>query len=607
MRSCSELAHFDDLDDFTYTEDPAGEPVKVPISKEYVFKVVVLGDYSVGKTSIIKRLLSISSSSFSLKENGSDTEIEDSDDGSNAEEVLEAVTPTLGTDFYSLTLPQVLPGASVRLQIWDTAGLEKYAAQYSNTFRNMSFLVCVFDVTSARSLQNVVDRHLSIAAKHVPDLDQSRVMVVANKIDMVDDVANKTTALRKTRKRAQSPETVFVSQHGADITTESNHDSLVLLADNEGADQDAVVTADKVQAEVFDLFSDVHYAEVSAKTKQHIRRMLRTVCYALLRNSTRGDSSMPIPDKEPASELLKHTALRLHPGATFSTGTIAPASVSSGPYPDPAKPKAPPAATQQNSVNLDNLDSPSKQNSALPTVSWRSAGILSFDIAPLHSCSSSDFSPRDGFDGATEKRDGSNRGSSNIAANQGSPIENSYTQLPSPRESLIKTTTLPPTAKKPQNAFDRNEDLKKRKEREQEEMRALLARASQRKGNPNGVGDRTGDSALVTRGAVERVRDTSTAKLMTAAAMSVPQPEPTFSVLDSLGVSNDHKGRNTAEARASEEEEDDEDGARLQTQLRDRFAQIEHDMRTNAAAAKLRAEKTKKKSKSKGNCNCCLL
>lgn len=609
----------DEVDDFTYTEDPSGNQVKVPVASEYVFKVVVVGDYSVGKTSLIKRMLATPAASLATghgsqaRHTNDDDDAEDSGgDDESGDDVLAGVAPTVGTDFYSLALPSLLPGISVRLQIWDTAGLEKYAAKYENTFRNASFVICVFDVTSAGSLHNVVERHLSTAAEHVPDLDQSNVMVVANKIDIVADLANNTSALRDARKRAQSPETAFVSTNDEDTATNTADGAAgEFFTSTDGVDKDAIVTAQAVQSEVFNIFGDVHYAEVSAKTKAHVGDMLRSICYALLRNSS--DGTLTIPSDRTGGEAFARTVLPLRSGLTSPTRTT--------PVPSLSPVTAPPAP-----------GGAAKKEAAKPTpappaaAAWSTTGAFAFDMAPAQFGSTSVYSPMEGTDDVTAHPhdDAATPLPGHLAPD--SPLDKSNTMLPAPRDtgkkpvdtSDVHVDVNPPKGAKSRPALNLNEDPNVRKEQEQAEMKALLSRVGQRKAgqDADGGGDSApaatagggGGSAAWRRSDADKMEDDVAEGRDTA--MSAPsvtstvRPGITSSILDSMGLQDGDKKKPDKKANASDS---DEDGRRLQTSIKDRFAQIEHDVRQDAAWARQRAKTAKKQEKAKSKCNCVVM
>ncbi|ELP87763.1 GTP-binding protein ypt5, putative [Entamoeba invadens IP1] len=133
-------------------------------------KVVIIGDSNVGKTSIISRLMF---NQFS------------------------AGGATVAAVFHHMILDTEI--ASYSLDLWDTAGQEKYHSVVENYFRGASGGVVVFDVTDPHSLSNV--RVWCEQLKRVcPD---AKVMVIANKNDCewrvkkddVDNVVKITNAL----------------------------------------------------------------------------------------------------------------------------------------------------------------------------------------------------------------------------------------------------------------------------------------------------------------------------------------------------------------------------------------------------------------------------
>ena len=119
------------------------------------FKIVVVGDSSVGKTAIIRK--------FAL---GSfDTQI----------------CPTVGADF---TMKRFLSGdQNTKLSIWDTAGQERFRCLIPAFYRRAQGTVLVYDVSNRRSFDHLDDWLLEIeqytTEKHVK-------MLVANKVDFLD-------------------------------------------------------------------------------------------------------------------------------------------------------------------------------------------------------------------------------------------------------------------------------------------------------------------------------------------------------------------------------------------------------------------------------------
>lgn len=119
------------------------------------YKLVFLGDQSVGKTSIITRFMY---DTF-------DT----------------AYQATIGIDF--LTKVMYLEDRTIRLQLWDTAGQERFRSLIPSYIRDSSVAVVVFDVTSAKSFDE--------ASKWIEDVRAQRednviLFLVGNKVDLAD-------------------------------------------------------------------------------------------------------------------------------------------------------------------------------------------------------------------------------------------------------------------------------------------------------------------------------------------------------------------------------------------------------------------------------------
>lgn len=90
-------------------------------------KVVMLGDQSVGKSSIINRYIK--------------------NQFSEAHHVQILVTqPTIGIDFLSRSI--TVGQRTVRLQLWDTAGQERFRSLIPGYLKNCVAALIVFDLTS---------------------------------------------------------------------------------------------------------------------------------------------------------------------------------------------------------------------------------------------------------------------------------------------------------------------------------------------------------------------------------------------------------------------------------------------------------------------------
>ncbi|PKI82352.1 GTPase Ryh1 [Malassezia vespertilionis] len=119
------------------------------------FKLVFLGEQSVGKTSLITRFMY------------------DTFDAN--------YQATIGIDFLSKTM--YLDDRTVRLQLWDTAGQERFRSLIPSYIRDSSVAIVVYDVTSRDSFKST--------SKWVEDVRAERgneviIALVGNKTDLGD-------------------------------------------------------------------------------------------------------------------------------------------------------------------------------------------------------------------------------------------------------------------------------------------------------------------------------------------------------------------------------------------------------------------------------------
>lgn len=127
------------------------------------FRLVFLGEQSVGKTSLITRFMY---DSF-------DTTYQ----------------ATIGIDFLSKTM--YLEDRTVRLQLWDTAGQERFRSLIPSYIRDSSVAVVVYDITSKKTFEQT--------KKWIDDVRGERgndviVVLVGNKTDLGDNKREVTTA-----------------------------------------------------------------------------------------------------------------------------------------------------------------------------------------------------------------------------------------------------------------------------------------------------------------------------------------------------------------------------------------------------------------------------
>ena len=123
-------------------------------SVEYLFKVILIGDSSVGKTNLLNRFVKNEFNSQSK--------------------------PTVGVDFFSKTV--TIDKKSVKAQIWDTAGQERFKAFSSAYYNGSHGAIIVYDVTNKDSFENV--KNWITELKTHLELGNLVVMLIGNKTDL---------------------------------------------------------------------------------------------------------------------------------------------------------------------------------------------------------------------------------------------------------------------------------------------------------------------------------------------------------------------------------------------------------------------------------------
>jgi small GTP-binding protein len=122
-------------------------------AKPVPFKVVFLGNASSGKTSIIRRYC---------------------DDAFTVDQ-----PPTIGSAFVTRSLKS--PAGDVQLQIWDTAGEERYRSLVPMYSRGAAVAVVVFDLSNSESFADVA---AWIRQVHTDVSASCRIVVAGNKLDL---------------------------------------------------------------------------------------------------------------------------------------------------------------------------------------------------------------------------------------------------------------------------------------------------------------------------------------------------------------------------------------------------------------------------------------
>ena len=140
------------------------------------FKIIIIGDSCVGKTSLARRFVN---NSF-----------------------IESYKSTIGIDFLSKVIK--INNKKINLQIWDTAGNERFHAMSPSFYRGADGCIIVFDLTnmlSFKNLENWIDEFLLTTCTQDPE--SFPFIIIGNKSDLIND-ANRVISKRFIEKFCES-------------------------------------------------------------------------------------------------------------------------------------------------------------------------------------------------------------------------------------------------------------------------------------------------------------------------------------------------------------------------------------------------------------------
>jgi Ras-related protein Rab-7A len=124
--------------------------------KKQFLKIVILGDSGVGKTTLLQQYVN--------------------------QKVSGHAKPTIGADFSKKEV--LIDNAIVNLQIWDTAGQEKFQSLGYAFYRGADCCALVYDITNQRSFDNLTKWKEGFIEHAAPtDPKQFPFVLIGNKLD----------------------------------------------------------------------------------------------------------------------------------------------------------------------------------------------------------------------------------------------------------------------------------------------------------------------------------------------------------------------------------------------------------------------------------------
>ena len=124
---------------------------------DYLYKLIVIGDSETGKSSLSQRI------------------------------AIDSFNPThrrtIGVEFLSREIK--ISGKIIKLQIWDTAGSDRYRSITKAYYKGSKIIFLVYDVTNLNSFKNIKNW-----MKEIEDFKKEKVYIVlvGNKCDSLDRV-----------------------------------------------------------------------------------------------------------------------------------------------------------------------------------------------------------------------------------------------------------------------------------------------------------------------------------------------------------------------------------------------------------------------------------
>ena len=121
----------------------------------FVFKILLIGDSTVGKSSLLEKYIN--------------------------NNFLWQSLATIGVDFQAKNISYM--NQKIKLQIWDTAGQERYRTITDSYYREADYVVLCYDITNKETFANLDDWIKTIKDKAPED---AMIYIVGTKLDQID-------------------------------------------------------------------------------------------------------------------------------------------------------------------------------------------------------------------------------------------------------------------------------------------------------------------------------------------------------------------------------------------------------------------------------------
>ena len=150
------------------------EDIDVEIHYDHLYKIVIIGDSGVGKTSLISKYVK----------------------GIFPPSPL----PTIAIEFATKII-QIKEGGYIKAQIWDSAGQERYKAIVAGHYRRAAGALIVYDVTKKSTFE-----HITNWLKNINEMAEKNCIsyLIGNKVDLLDiNENNREVTIEEAQKYAK--------------------------------------------------------------------------------------------------------------------------------------------------------------------------------------------------------------------------------------------------------------------------------------------------------------------------------------------------------------------------------------------------------------------
>ena len=130
-----------------------GNDINPKINIDFSFKIIVIGNSAVGKSSLVDRGIK--------------------------NRFLEDYSTTIGFDYSSFYVSY--DSKIIKLQIWDTCGQEIYQSLITNFYRNSSLAILVYAINNKKSFLNIDNWLKELKKESNPD---AKTILIGNKVDL---------------------------------------------------------------------------------------------------------------------------------------------------------------------------------------------------------------------------------------------------------------------------------------------------------------------------------------------------------------------------------------------------------------------------------------